>query len=99
MIRSGQAVIVLKVEDAGADVGVLALADFAFAVKVPVRGTEGFENVRACGGKGVVDVMRGDDVRFAAREGARDAEEANEVGIVGVEELSIWEILLTRGLC
>jgi hypothetical protein len=36
-------------------------------------------------------MVRGRDVGFAAREGFGDAQEADEVGAVGVEELSVVE--------
>ena len=87
----------LEVEDAGADVGVLAGADFAFAVEIPDWLGEGFENVGAGLVQDVPDVVGGDDVGFAAFEGAGEAEETDEVGVVGVEELSgDWSILLEK---
>lgn len=44
--------------------------------------------------EGVVDVVCRGDVRLAAREGFGDAEEADEIGAVGVEELSVEEEIL-----
>ena len=78
----------LGVQDAGNVPGVLALADFAFAVEVPVWRGEGLEDVGVGALQGVVDVVGGGDVGFAAGEGLGDAEEADEVGAVGVEVLS-----------
>ena len=78
----------LEVEDAGADVGVLAGTDFAFAVEIPDGFGEGFEDVGPGLVEDVPNVVGGDDVGFAAFEGAGEAEEADEVGVVGVEELS-----------
>lgn len=37
-------------------------------------------------------MVGGDDVGFAAFEGFGDAEEADDVGVVGVEELTIKEM-------
>ncbi len=61
-------------EDAGADVGVLAAACLAFAVKVPDRFREGFNDVWVFLSQDVVDVVRRYDVGLASFERARDAE-------------------------
>ena len=66
----------------------MAGADFAFAVEIPDRFREGFEDVGPGSVQDVPDVVGGDDVGFAAFESAGEAEEADEVGVVGVEELS-----------
>ena len=88
-----------EVEDAGADVGVLAGADFAFAVEIPDRFREGFEDVGPGLVQDVPDVVGGDDVGFAAFDSAGEAEEADEVGVVGVEELSGgWLVLFGMGV-
>lgn len=79
-----------EVEDGGADVGGLVAGDFAFAVEVPDWLGEECEGVRVCGAEGVVDVVDGGDVGFATGEGAGDAEEADDVGGVAVEELAVW---------
>jgi len=81
--------VALGVQHAGNVPGVLALCDLAFAVKVPVWSCEGLDYVGVFALKGVVDVVRGGDVGFAAGEGFGDAEEADEVGAVCVVELSI----------
>jgi len=72
----------------------LTRADFAFAIEVPVGCREGLDNVRVGLLQGVEDVMRGDDVGFAALERFGDAEEADEVGAVGVEVLSLRILLV-----
>lgn len=78
----------LQVHDARADVLILALAGLALAVEVPDRLGEGLQHVWAFDGEGVVNVMRGYDVRFAALEGLGDAKETNDIGVVDVEELA-----------
>lgn len=52
----------LEVEDAGSDVGILAFADFAFAVEVPDWFGQELEDVGSFGAEGVVDMVHGDDV-------------------------------------
>lgn len=85
---SGVGLLALCVEDAGFVPGVLARADFAFAVEVPVGRGEGLHHVGVLVLQGVVQVVRGDDVGFPTGEGFGDAEEADEVGAVGVKVLS-----------
>lgn len=79
---------VFQVDHTTADPGLLASGDFSLAVKVPVWGGEGFDDVWVRALQDVEDVVRGDDVGFAAGLGFRDAEEADEVGAVCVEVLS-----------
>lgn len=59
--------VALGVQYAGLVPRVLALADFAFAVEVPVWSCEGFDDVGVLALQGVVDVVGGGDVGFAAR--------------------------------
>ena len=82
-----------EVEDWGADVRVLVLGSFAFAVEVPDGFGEECEDVGVGGAQGVVDVVDGGDVGFAAGEGAGDAEEADDVGVVGMIELAVWGVV------
>jgi hypothetical protein len=84
----------LEVEDGCFDVWFFADGDLAFAVEVPDWFCQSFCDVWAFTLEGVPDVVRGDDVRFAAFESAGDAEEADDVGVVGVEELSVFKLLL-----
>jgi hypothetical protein len=77
-----------EVEDGRLDVGFLAGGFFAFAVKVPDWFGEGLRYVGTFALERVPDVMRGDDVGFSTFEGARYAEETDDVGIVRVEELT-----------
>lgn len=67
--------------------------DFAFAVEVPDWLGEEAEDGRVGAAEGVVDVVDGGDVGFAAGEGAGDAEEADDVGGVAVEELAGWGLV------
>ena len=62
--------------------------DFAFAIEVPDWAGEEAEDGRVGAAEGVVDVVDGGDVGFAAGEGAGNAEEADDVGGVAVEELA-----------
>lgn len=80
--------VALGVQHAGDVPRVLALIKLAFAVEVPVRRCEGFDDVRVLALQGVVDVVGGGDVGLAAGERFGDAEEADEVGAIGVEVLS-----------
>ena len=80
--------VALGVQHAGHVPRILALADLALAVEVPVGRGEGFDDVRVLALQGVVDVVGGGDVGLAAGEGLGDAEEADEVCAVGVEVLS-----------
>jgi hypothetical protein len=56
------AAVAFGVEDAGDVPWILAFADFAFAVEVPVWGCESFDHVWVGLLQGVVDVVRGSDV-------------------------------------
>jgi len=69
--------VALRVQYAGLVPRILAFADFAFAVKVPVRRCERFDDVGVLALQGVVDVVGGGDVGLAAGEGLGDAEEAD----------------------
>ena len=80
--------VALGVQHAGDVPRVLALIKLAFAVEVPVRRCEGFDDVRVLALQGVVDVVGGGDVGLAAGERFGDAEEADEICAVGVEVLS-----------
>lgn len=77
----------LEVEDAGADVGFLALADLAFAVKVPDGRGEEFGDGRVLLLQDVPDLVDAGDVGLAAVLGARETQQADDVAVVGVEEL------------
>ena len=72
--------------------------DFALAVEVPDGLGEEAEEVRVRGAQGVVDVVDGGDVGFAAGEGAGDAEEADDVGGVAVEVLAVDDISLVSAV-
>lgn len=76
------------VEDGLDRVGFLAGGDFAFAVEVPDGLREGFGDVGVFFLEGVPDVVRGDDVGLAAFQRAVDAQQADDVAVVGVEELA-----------
>lgn len=71
------------------DILLLPATDLALAIEIPDRLGEQVQHVRTLGGEDIVDVVRRDDVGLAALEGAGDAQEADEVGVVCVEELSI----------
>ena len=77
----------LEVEDAGADVRVLALADLALAVEVPDGRGEQLGDGRVFVLQDVPDLVDAGDVGLAAFLGAGQAQQANDVGIIGVEEL------------
>jgi hypothetical protein len=88
-----------EVYHAGADILFLSLACLALAVKVPDWFGEGLQDVWAFYGEGVVDVVGGDDVRFAAFESLGDAEEANDIRVVGVEILAEWGVSVEYLFC
>lgn len=71
--------VALEVDDACADVLFLPGGGLAFAVEVPDWFGEGFQDLGSFGREGVVDVVGGDDVGFAAFEGFGDAEETDDV--------------------
>ncbi|CAH0055720.1 unnamed protein product [Clonostachys solani] len=79
---------VLDVEDGLAHPLVLALGRLALAVKVPHGLGEELGDVRVLALEGVPDVVDADDVALAPLGGAVDAEEANHIAVVGVEELA-----------
>lgn len=66
----------------------LPLADFALAVEVPDRLGERPHDVRPLVLQDVVDVVHARDVTFAPLERAMDAQQADDVARVRVEELS-----------
>lgn len=76
------------VEDGLASVRLLAGGDFAFTVEIPDGLCEGFGNVGMLPLKGIPDIVDGDDVRLATLQGASNAKQADDVAIVGVEELT-----------
>lgn len=78
----------LFVEDGLAGVGFLTGGDLALAVEVPDGLGEGFRDVWVLALQGVPDVVRRDDIRLAAFERAVDAEKADDVTVVCVEELA-----------
>lgn len=77
-----------KVEDTCSDVGILALADFTFAVKVPYRLRQGLDDIRPFSFQSIVDMVHGGDVRLPTFKGSRDAEKAYKVRVVCMEELT-----------
>lgn len=78
----------LEVENAGADIGVFSLTDFAFAVKIPYWFDERLENVRMLFSQDVVHLMYGYDVGLSPFQGACNTEQTDEIRVIGVEELS-----------
>ena len=75
-------------EDGGADPRLLAGGDLALPVEVPDGLGEEVGDVRALRLQRVPDQVGGGDVALAAVGGARDAQQADDVGVVGVEELA-----------
>jgi hypothetical protein len=78
----------LAVEDGLASVGFLAGGDLALTVEVPDGLRESLCDVGVFLLQDVPDVVDGDDVRLATLKSAGDAEQANDVAVVGVEELA-----------
>ena len=76
------------VEDRLAGVRFLAGGDLTFPIEVPDRLGESLGDVGVFILQDVPDVVDGDDVGLAALEGAGDAQQANDVAVVGVEELA-----------
>jgi hypothetical protein len=79
----------LEVEKGHTDVLLLAEGGLALAVKVPDWLCEGLGDVGAFALDGVPDVLGGGEVGFAAFEGTGYAEEADDVAVVDVEELTV----------
>ena len=75
-------VAAFEIHDAGTDVFVFSLTGFAFTVKVPNWLGEGLENIGTLFGKGIVNMVRRDNVGFASLEGSGDAEQSDDVGVV-----------------
>jgi hypothetical protein len=78
---------VLQKQHTRPDILLLPTTDLALAIEIPDRLGEQVQHVRTLRGEDVVDVVRRDDVGLAAFQRARDAQEADEVGVVCVEEL------------
>ena len=76
-----------KVENRGFDIRFFTLANFAFAVKVPYWLCQCFSYVWTFFLENVPDVVRGDDVGFAAFESSGNTEETNDITVVCMEEL------------
>lgn len=68
----------------------MALADLALAVEVPYRLRQGFDDIRSLVLQDIVDVVGRHYVRFTTLECPGNAEQAYEIGIVGVEILTKW---------
>ena len=83
----GAGPVVLEVEDAAAQPGLLTLADFAFAVEVPDWFAEGADDFGVGSLQDVVHMVGRDDVRLPAGERPGDTKETYEVGAVRVKEL------------
>jgi hypothetical protein len=95
----GASQVVFEVEDTAAEPGLLALADFTFAVKVPDWFAESADDLGVGPLQDVVHVVGRDDVRLPARERLGDTEEANEVGAVRVEELPCGSLAVGCFFC
>ena len=78
----------LLVEDRLAGVRFLAGGDLTLAIEVPDRLGESLSDVGVFLLQDVPDVVDGDDVRLAAFQRPRDAQQADDVAVVGVEELA-----------
>ena len=78
---------VLEVEDGLARPLLLALRHLALAVKVPHRLGQQLGHIRVLPLQGVPDVVDADNVALAALGGPVHAQEADQVAIVGMEEL------------
>jgi hypothetical protein len=79
----------LHVEDRRADVLFLADGGLALAVKVPDGLCEGLGDVGALALQCVPDFLGGAEIGFSAFEGTGNAEEADDVTVVNVEELAV----------
>lgn len=78
-----------KVKDAGTDVGVLVLADFAFPVEIPYWFRQGLEYIGPFSSQGIIDMVHGSNVRLSAFESSRNAEQAHQVRVVCMKELAV----------
>jgi hypothetical protein len=87
----------LEVEKGNADVLLLAEGGLALAVEVPDWLCEGLGDVGALALNGVPDVLGGCEVGFAALEGTGNAEEADDVAVIDVEELAVVWVSLALG--
>lgn len=76
-----------QVHDACADILFLAARGLALAVKVPDTLGQRLEDIWAFARENVVDAVRRGQIGLAAFEGACNAQQADNVGVVGVEEL------------
>lgn len=78
----------LQINHARLDILLLSCARLALPVEVPDRLRESLEHIRALLRQDVVNIVRGAQVRFTSLPGAVDAKQANDIGVVCVEELS-----------
>lgn len=78
----------LQIYNTRLDILLLSRARLALPVEVPDRFREGLEHIRALLRQDVIDVVRGAQVRFTSLLGAVDAKQANDIGVICVEELS-----------
>ncbi len=78
----------LEIEDAGANIRLLADAHLALAIKIPHGPRQELRNIGILGLQDVPDVMHARDVALAALLGAREAQQPHDVGVVRVEELA-----------
>ena len=76
-----------KVKNARSDVRILALADFAFTVKIPYRLRQGLDHIRPFSSQDIIDMVDRSDVRLPTFKGSRDTEKAHKVRVVCMEEL------------
>lgn len=82
-----------KVEDARSDIRILALADFPFAIEIPYGLRQGLQHVRPFSSQDVIDVVHGSDVGLSAFESSRDTEQAHQVRVVCMKELTVMALV------
>jgi hypothetical protein len=66
----------------------LTVRDLALAIEIPIRLDQRFDNVRVSLLKHVKQVVCGDNIGFTPRKRFGDAEQAHNVGTIGVEILA-----------
>jgi len=81
-----------QVKDTGADIGVFTLAHFSFTVNVPNRFSKSLQNIWSLAPKDVIHVVGRDNVGLSSFQGARDAQQAYDIRVVGMEILTLRKV-------
>ena len=74
----------LKIEDWVSNIRLFSSGCFSSAIEIPVRLRKSAEDVGPFAAERAVEEVSRDDIGFAAFKGSRDAEKADDVGVIEV---------------